>query len=115
MSSDQGTGPPLAPRPVSTRDHLANERTYLSWVRTGLGMSAFGIAVIRVIESGYRAEIAGSMLLLLGLGMLLYGTNRYYIVRRALNRGQVAERRIGLIPIVVAMLTVIAAVLMLVL
>jgi hypothetical protein len=32
-------------RPVG--DHLANERTYLAWLRTALSISAFGIAINR--------------------------------------------------------------------
>jgi putative membrane protein len=28
-------------------DHLANERTFLAWVRTGLGIMAFGFVVVK--------------------------------------------------------------------
>ena len=36
----------MTPRVASAmRDHLANERTLLAWVRTGLSFMAFGIAV----------------------------------------------------------------------
>ena len=28
-------------------DHLANERTYLAWVRTGIGIMAFGFVVVK--------------------------------------------------------------------
>jgi len=28
-------------------DHLANERTYLAWIRTSLGIFAFGCAIAR--------------------------------------------------------------------
>ena len=102
-----------APRPVSTRDHLANERTYLSWVRSGLGMAAFGVAVARLFsDGGRRADLAGAMLMLLGIAMLLYGTNRYYLVRRALNLGLVAERRIGVVPMALAVATIIGAMLL---
>jgi uncharacterized membrane protein YidH (DUF202 family) len=31
----------------TARDHLASERTYLSWLRTGLGFIALGIAIER--------------------------------------------------------------------
>ncbi|KAF2262549.1 hypothetical protein CC78DRAFT_534742 [Lojkania enalia] len=31
----------------TARDHLASERTYLSWLRTGLGFIALGIAIQR--------------------------------------------------------------------
>lgn len=30
---------------TNIRDHLANERTFLAWVRTGLGIMAFGFVV----------------------------------------------------------------------
>ncbi|MDQ6844135.1 MAG: DUF202 domain-containing protein [Bacteroidota bacterium] len=29
------------------RDHLANERTYLAWVRTSIGIMAFGFVVVK--------------------------------------------------------------------
>lgn len=32
------------------RDHLASERTFLAWIRTGLGFMAFGMAVERVSQ-----------------------------------------------------------------
>jgi uncharacterized membrane protein YidH (DUF202 family) len=31
--------------PRYTRDHLANERTFLAWVRTSIGVMAFGFVV----------------------------------------------------------------------
>ena len=31
----------------NTRDHLANERTFLSWVRTSIGVMAFGFVVVK--------------------------------------------------------------------
>ena len=30
---------------ANVRDHLANERTFLAWIRTGLGIMAFGFVV----------------------------------------------------------------------
>ena len=32
-------------RSVNRRDHLANERTFLAWIRTNLGIMAFGFVV----------------------------------------------------------------------
>jgi inner membrane protein YidH len=37
---------PLMSKKVS--DHLANERTFLAWVRTGLATTAFGFVVARL-------------------------------------------------------------------
>lgn len=33
--------------PVNIADHLANERTFLSWVRTGIAIMAFGFVLVR--------------------------------------------------------------------
>src|SRR4028119_2422620 len=34
--------------PNRTRDHLANERTYLSWIRTAVALLGFGVVVVRL-------------------------------------------------------------------
>ncbi len=31
----------------NTSDHLANERTFLAWIRTSIGMMAFGFVVVK--------------------------------------------------------------------
>ncbi|MDF2455313.1 MAG: hypothetical protein K0R51_1306 [Cytophagaceae bacterium] len=37
----------LKQKAATPNDYLANERTYLSWVRTGLGIMAFGFVVVK--------------------------------------------------------------------
>ena len=32
---------------ASASDHLANERTYLAWIRTSIGIMAFGFVVVK--------------------------------------------------------------------
>lgn len=34
--------------PNRIRDHLANERTYLSWMRTGISLLGFGVLIVRI-------------------------------------------------------------------
>lgn len=43
MSNNLNTPP--APKRFSPTDHLANERTFLAWIRTNLGIMAFGFVV----------------------------------------------------------------------
>jgi putative membrane protein len=38
---------PESPNPNRARDHLANERTFLAWVRTGVATIVFGFAIGR--------------------------------------------------------------------
>lgn len=69
----------------SASDHLANERTFLAWIRTGIGIMAFGFVVVKftlfvkqlslalqrplpVPSHGYSTGIG---ILLVGFGSLL--------------------------------------------
>jgi len=95
------------------RDHLASERTLLSWLRTGLGFVALGIGVERFSQldvatvrvpstTGVSAKNEGSTksknlddktqqlvftLLGTGSGAIVYGTTRYFSNMRLLERG----------------------------
>jgi putative membrane protein len=53
MSKAQPNQGDLAPRrrdrnPNRIRDHLANERTYLSWMRSGISLLGFGVLIVRI-------------------------------------------------------------------
>lgn len=65
---------------------LANERTFLAWVRTGLALQAAGIAVeaFAILEGPARKSVA---VLLLILGMFVTGGSfvRWIGVERALR------------------------------
>ena len=91
------------------RDHLALERTYLAWARTGLGFIAFGIAIERF--SRFEALVGGDgnprrtggdghekgtpsskilvgVLMALGTGSILFASKRYFSSVRLLERGE---------------------------
>lgn len=38
---------PVTAKKQAVNDHLANERTLLAWVRTGIGIMAFGFVVVK--------------------------------------------------------------------
>lgn len=70
------------------RDHLANERTYLAWLRTAAAVMAFGLAVASFGNSVRTTSmIAGGILVALGAGGVVYGTVRYRQVMRELLTG----------------------------
>ena len=69
---------------------MANERTFLAWIRTSLGFLAAGVAVDVVdldLSSGVRRLLAG---LLLGLGLLAAVTAwvRWARTERSMRRHQ---------------------------
>jgi putative membrane protein len=74
------------------RDHLANERTYLAWMRTAIALMGFGVVIVRVriIQpnpshspgSGWKLGLVFS---LAGLVMVLISSQHYFAVRRSID------------------------------
>lgn len=100
----------------TARDHLASERTFLAWIRTGLGFLALGIAIerfaqldlkqllkpLREQDHGPRepdqadiehelekeqSQVLVGTLMALGSGSIVYGTSRYFSNLKLLERG----------------------------
>lgn len=80
------------------REHLANERTLLSWVRTGVGLISIGLVVERAgalvdaapvsVGSTSASELFGLALALLGVLTLVIGTVQFLRTRRRISAGE---------------------------
>ncbi|MEO8822662.1 MAG: DUF202 domain-containing protein [Ginsengibacter sp.] len=87
----------------STTDHLANERTYLAWMRTSIGIMAFGFVVVKfslfvkrisllighpvvVPNRGYSA-IVGIILVLVGTITTILSYIRYRQSEKQIREG----------------------------
>jgi putative membrane protein len=100
----QETETPRAPD-SRVRDHLANERTFLAWVRTGVSLVGFGIVIAKIRyalvgvgigagataaalppETGRRSTLLGGAFAVIGLLTLLLGAVRYLTGERAIER-----------------------------
>lgn len=101
VGANVGQGPPDAehqddvPRRSAddsrrTRDHLANERTFLAWIRTGGAVMALGLLIARFAGDGGspsgRPLAAGAVLVAVGAAGLVYGTTRYRRVNHEIER-----------------------------
>lgn len=80
------------PADASRRTHLANERTYLAWWRTGLGSIAAGFGIgafgMQLADgSKWPYAVVGTLYILLGVLIFLYGVLRQRRVDRGLQRG----------------------------
>lgn len=100
--------------PVGEPDYrytLANERTFLAWVRTSLGLLAGGVVVTQLDLSG-GAGVAGALLagccILLAAGLGVGAYVRHRQVRTAMQVGAALPRS-GLVPVLGAGVAVVAA------
>lgn len=77
----------------NVRDHLANERTFLAWVRTSIALLGFGvlIAKLRFLEIAPRAGVHSTRLGLafagVGVLTLLLAAWHYDRTRRMIDGG----------------------------
>lgn len=82
----------VAPDEMILRDHLAadrtalaNERTFLSYVRTALTLAAVGGSLIKFFDA-LSWKVFGWLFVVLGLACLGIGITRYNQMRRRLER-----------------------------
>jgi putative membrane protein len=108
-------------------DHLANERTFLAWLRTAITLLGLGFVVAKFglwlrelsILEAHGTKVAGSGTSLpIGIGILslgaataILGAVRYQSARRAIERGEIAAGH-WVVMIVAGLVVVLALVLM---
>jgi putative membrane protein len=85
----------------SATDHLANERTFLAWIRTSIAIMAFGFVVVKfalfikqialmvndkadVFPNRGHSAILGIVLVGIGVAMALFSYYRYKRIERDL-------------------------------
>ena len=98
--------PPESAGSNHTREHLANERTFLAWVRTALGLIGLGFVLARMglflrqlaafsllreahrfrFQVGHEFLISGVIFLLVGTAMSGWAGHRYRRNRTAIDR-----------------------------
>jgi putative membrane protein len=68
-------------------DHSANERTFLAWVRTALGISGFGLAIPKLgLLPGYLGLVGGFSLVVIGSAVLVMATLRFVAASREIEQ-----------------------------
>lgn len=85
-------------RGSTARDHLANERTFLAWLRTGLGVVGLGLLLEKMVNAGAPAlldKVMAAALLAAGVFLILYGMVRYLRVQASLRAGRFVIARLG--------------------
>ena len=95
MSEENDNSPKQSQTEI--REHLANERTLLSWVRTGVSLISLGLVVERAgalakaanlqVGSTSGSDFFGLGLALLGALTLVLGTAQFLRNRRSISAG----------------------------
>ncbi|RYZ32693.1 MAG: DUF202 domain-containing protein [Propionibacteriaceae bacterium] len=99
-----------------TRDLLANERTYLAWLRTAVSLMVVGLAVARLLDPGHRGPlVAGILLIAVGAVGVVYATRRSRTAAALIERGDIAGRDSGRAMTIVSSVLVLTVVVALVL
>lgn len=94
-------------KPDRAGDHLANERTFLAWVRTSISVIVFGFVVAKFgitlrefLRLGGQTAAEGRMSLLIGIGFMAMGifmaivaVYRYRVTLRRLESGEFQPAR----------------------
>jgi putative membrane protein len=101
-------------RNVEVREHLANERTLLAWVRTGVGLISVGFVIERAgaltadnpagREAAQTSELFGLALVALGCLTLVVGAVQFFRNRRMIMVGAFTARSAPYMVVVVGSL-----------
>ena len=102
---------PRSARESDVRDHLANERTLLSWVRTGVTLISIGLVVERAgaLVAGSSVKVGSlSASALFGIGLaalgcltLILGTMQFFRNRRTISEGNFVPAAAAYVAVVV--------------
>jgi putative membrane protein len=78
--------------PSRVQEHLANERTYLAWMRTAIALMGFGVVILR-LRAMYPTPAPhpglgwklGLLFAVVGLLAVLFSTQQYFAVRQQIE------------------------------
>ena len=115
--------PARQPGPNELRDHLANERTFLAWMRTSITIVALGFVVakfgilLREVSGGHvntltarAGAVVGVALVIGGMALGALATLKFLRIRRDIERSVIAFSPV--LDIVLAITVVIAAIIL---
>jgi len=109
--------PPEAGPAVELRDYLAEERTFLAWIRTGISLMGFGFVVARFgifgnmpympqpLSAGQPHELSvwlGTALIAIGAIVNLFSARRFMRLAGELKRDRFAHRSLSKQGVIVA-------------
>jgi putative membrane protein len=99
------------PEEKRATEYLANERTFLAWIRTSIAVISFGFIVAKVtphlIEHADASTPIGIAMMCFGALLSVLAMWRYHVVNRAIDEGEVSADR-GLVVLVTVLIVLLA-------
>ncbi|RCK62422.1 hypothetical protein Cantr_09136 [Candida viswanathii] len=113
------------------RDHMANERTFLAWLRTSLAFITLGVGITqlfrlekpnsKILTSNSVLPLRdtnsdvilragkplGAVFIILGIITLLFGMNRYFQVQFFLQKNYYPATRLGIFSLIAVILIIV--------
>ena len=104
----------MADQTTRTREHLANERTFLAWTRTGIALLGVGFLVAKLrlelvpgAAGGLNDQVTlGALFAVSGLATVVFALARYTSTRKAIERGDFSPLGWGAIVLVIVVVLV---------
>jgi putative membrane protein len=104
----------VSARETRTRDLLANERTFLAWLRTAATVMVLGLAIAKLVNEPTAQDVAaGAILVAVGSLGVFEGARRYRRVMGEIERGEPMTAGGALIAAAVLVAAVFAALILL--
>ncbi|KAG1461127.1 hypothetical protein G6F46_001087 [Rhizopus delemar] len=91
---------PYKNKSATARDHLANERTFLAWLRTSLSLITVGVAITQLYHLSPQSndqtkagKSIGATFVVFSIVFLYFANARYFHTQIALTKGQFPASR----------------------
>ena len=89
---------------VDIRFLLANERTLLAWIRTGLTLIAGGVAIAFIATDSTSGTVAGIGAIIFGGMLAIIGFIRYRLAITAIHEGRLPDTGYGGLVVVIGVI-----------
>jgi len=119
METIMPDNPTSVPEEKRAVEYLANERTFLAWVRTSISLISIGAVLAKIsptLRAATESKLRFGSSMTVGIALMAFGAViaglaawRYHVVNLAIERGQVKADR-GLILLVTVLVIVLAVV-----
>lgn len=67
---------------AADRTLLANERTFLAYIRTAIMLGVSGVTILKVFPYNFQLMVLGYVLLPLAAAVAIFGYTRYRVMRK---------------------------------